>query len=110
MKVLFYRTPMGRSPVEEFILEQNKQIRSDIFDAISLLESGKALQMPLSRPLPGIHKGLNELRFKGKVGQIRIVYYIKKAEAIYMIHAFKKKTRTLPKSDKALVVKRLREI
>ena len=110
MKVLYYFTSSGRNPVKEFILEQHEELKAEIFDAISLLEDGKTLQMPLSRTLPDIHKGLHKLRFKDKAGETRIVYYVKKKEAIYLVHAFKKKTRTMSKRNKALVLKRLKEI
>lgn len=110
MKVLYYHTLSGHSPVKTFILEQSAELQGEIFDTISMLEDGKILQIPLSRTLPNIHKGLHELRFKDKAGETRIVYFVKKKEAIYLVHAFKKKTRTMSKKDKALVLKRLKEI
>ena len=110
MKVLYYFTSGGRNPVRSFIEEQHKVLQAEIVDAISMLEDEKTLQMPLSRSLPDIHKGLHELRFKDRAGESRIVYYVKKKEAIYLVHAFKKKTRTMSKKDKALILKRLKEI
>ena len=56
--------------------------------------------MSLSRNLSSIHKGLHELRFKDRTGAYRIFYFIKKADGIYFVHAFKKKTQELPQKEK----------
>lgn len=63
--------------------------------------AGVCLAMPLSRNLASIHSGLHELRLKDRGGQIRVFYFIKKGDAIYMLHAFKKKTQELPKVEDA---------
>jgi len=110
MVLKYYTSTSQRSPVEEFILDQSESVQQEILDALVLLEDGKSLSMPLSRPLPGIHRGLHELRFKDKRGQVRIVYFFKKGDAIYFLHAFRKKTRTMSKKDKNLILKRLKEI
>lgn len=79
-------------------------------DALSFLEQGKVLSMPLSRNLSSVARGLHELRFRDRGGQVRFFYFIKKADAIYMVHAARKKTQALPKEDIELVLKRLKEI
>lgn len=110
LKVRFYLTPTGRSPVEEFILSLPESTRLEIFDAISLLDSGKSLEMPLSRNLSSIRPGLHELRFRDKGGQIRVIYFIKKQIAIYLIHAFRKKTQGIPRKELEVILKRVQEI
>lgn len=110
MKVKSYLKSSGRSPVEEFLAECSLGLRSDFFDAVNLLVGGENLSMPLSRNLAGIHSGLHELRLKDRAGQIRIFYFVKKGDAIYMLHAFKKKTQELPKIEIELVIKRIKEI
>lgn len=79
-------------------------------DAFLLLERGHTPGMPLSRSLAGIHPGLHELRFRDKAGQVRIIYYLKKGEAIYLVHAFRKKTQTTPRRELDIIHKRLKEI
>jgi phage-related protein len=110
MRVKFYLKDSGRSPVEEFLSDCSTDIRSDFFDAVNLLVAGQVLAMPLSRNLASIHQGLHELRLKDRNGPIRIFYFIKKGDAIYMLHAFKKKTQELPKNEVALALKRIKEI
>ena len=110
MKVKFYLKSSGRSPVEEFLADCSADVRSDFFDAVNLLVSGQNLSMPLSRNLASIQSGLHELRLKDRSGQFRVFYFIKKGDAIYLLHAFRKKTQELPKSEIELVLKRIREI
>lgn len=110
MKVKYYLTSSGRSPVEEFLVEQSQEIRSDYLDTIILLEEGQGLTMPLSRNLSSIHKGLHELRLKDRTGAYRFFYFIKKADAIYFVHAFKKKTQELPQKEIDVVLKRIKEV
>jgi hypothetical protein len=40
----------------------------EVFDAITLLQNGVVLSMPLSRNLSGIRSGLHELRVKDRNG------------------------------------------
>lgn len=110
MRIKFYLTSSGRSPIEEFLSEQSFDLKSDFTDAVLLLESGEILQTPLSKNLSSIHKGLHELRLKDSAGIYRFFYFIKKADGIYFIHAFKKKTQQLPKKEIDLVLKRIKEV
>lgn len=110
MKVKYYLTSSGRSPVEEFIRGLSENTRSEIADAVVLLESGQTLAMPLSRNLSSIRPGLHELRFRDKAGQVRVIYFFKKGDAVYFVHAVRKKTQTLPSQEISLILKRLKEI
>lgn len=110
MKVKYYLSFSGRSPVEDFLADLSQDMRANFLDALVLLEDGQNLSMPLSRNLSSIHKGLHELRLKDKTGAYRFFYFIKKADAIYLIHAFKKKTQELPQKEIDVVLKRLKEV
>lgn len=110
VKTRFYQTLSGRSPVEEFLLALPEETRLEIADALVLLESGHRLEMPLSRSLSGIRPGLHELRFRDRAGQVRVIYFIKKEDAIYLIHGFRKKTRTIPRRELDIIHQRLKEI
>ena len=110
LRVRFYLTSGGRSPVEDFINTLPAAVQLEIVDAISLLDGGKVLGMPLNRNLSSIRPGLHELRFRDRAGQVRVIYFIKKHEAIYLLHAFRKKTPAIPRGDLELIRKRLREI
>jgi phage-related protein len=110
VKIRYYQKPSGRSPVEDFLVDLPESTRLEVFDAITLLQNGVVLSMPLSRNLSGIRPGLHELRFRDRNGQVRVFYYLKRGEAIYIIHAFKKKTQHIPQKELDIVLKRIREI
>ena len=96
--------------MEDFLLGLPEATRLEVADAIVLLEGGQTLEMPLSRNLAGIRPGLNELRFRDRAGQVRVIYYLKKGDAIYLVHAFRKKTQTIPRRELDIIHKRLKEI
>ena len=110
MKVKYYLTTSGRSPVEEFISGLSDITRLEIADAVVALESGKNLAMPLSRNLSSIRPGLHELRFRDKAGQVRLLYFIKRSDAIYFVHGFRKKTQEIHRRELEIIFKRLKEI
>jgi len=56
------------------------------------------------------HPALHELRLKDRAGQVRVFYFIKRGEAICMLHAMKKKTQEIPKRDVELILKRIKEV
>ena len=110
MKIRYYQTSGGRSPVEDFLLGLPETTRLEVVDAIVLLESGQTLEMPLSRNLANIRPGLHELRFRDRAGQARVIYYLKKGDAIYLVHALRTKTQTISRRELDIIHKRLKEI
>ena len=82
----------------------------EVADALVLLDSGKTLAMPLSRSLSRIRPGLSELRFRDRAGQVRLIYFIKRGEFVYLVHAFRKKTQELPRKELDIILNRIKEI
>lgn len=66
--------------------------------------------MPLSRPMPSIAVGAEELRVKDRSGAYRVFYYTRLADSVLIFHAFVKKTQTTPPHEIALAQKRLKEM
>ena len=110
MKVYHYCTSSGRYVIKEFLNGCSSDIREDFFDAVSMLETGTNLAMPLSKNLFNICIGLHELRLKDKRGIFRFFYFIKKSDGIFFLHAFQKKTEELPKKESTLILKRIKEV
>ena len=110
MKVKFYETSAGKSPVLEFVERLPVDIRSDFFDAVLRLNQGEILSTPISKNLSNVRKGLHELRFRDRGGAYRVIYYIKKKDAIYVLHGFKKKTQKTPQKELRTALKRLKEV
>jgi phage-related protein len=49
------------------------------------------------KPMPSIGKGVQEIRIWDEAGTFRIIYTARFEEAIYVLHAFQKKTEQTPK-------------
>ena len=58
------------------------------------------------KPMPGVGKGVEEIRVSEPSGAYRVVYVAKRAEAVYVLHAFQKKTRATSKKDLEVARKR----
>lgn len=51
------------------------------------------------KPMPGIGKGVEEIRIWDDSGTYRIVYTARLPDAVYVLHAFQKKTQATSKQD-----------
>ena len=60
--------------------------------------------------LTGIAPGIRELRLWAESGTYRVVYLAKFADAVYVLHAFQKKTEATAKRDLDLVRRRYEEV
>ena len=61
-------------------------------------------------PMKSIGKGIREIRIKEVSGHYRVIYLVNLEDAVYVLHAFQKKSRKTRKSDIDLARKRLNEI
>ena len=62
------------------------------------------------KPMPSIGKGVEEIRVRDETGAYRAVYTACLAEAVYVLHAFQKKTQATSKRDIDLAVERFKEL
>jgi phage-related protein len=72
------------------------------------LQKGQKLEMPHSRPMPGIGEGCHELRVVDINATWRIIYRID-PDSIVILDVFSKKTRATPQSVINRSRKRMRE-
>jgi len=61
------------------------------------------------KPMPGIGLGVNELRVRAG-SAYRVIYVAKFAEAVYVLHAFEKKSRKTARLDIELARQRYRNL
>lgn len=87
-----------------------EEVRGDLADALARLDAGLSLSMPLSRPMPGIGRGVHELRLRDRSGAYRVVYALIRRDTVHVLHAFKKTTRATPAGNLELAMKRLMEV
>jgi phage-related protein len=62
------------------------------------------------KPMPSIGKGVEEIRLRDDTGIYRVVYTARLAEAVYVLHAFQKKTQATSKRDIDLARSRYTEL
>ena len=62
------------------------------------------------KPMPAIGKGVEEIRVSDSIGSYRVIYMARRAEAVYVLHAFQKKTHATLKSDIQIARKRFRQL
>ena len=87
-----------------------EDVRRECGKAIFDLQKGQKLSMPLSRPMPSIAPGVEELRVRDRSGAYRAFYFTRLADAVLIFHAFEKKTARTPPHEIELARKRLREM
>ncbi len=51
------------------------------------------------KPMPSIGKGVEEIRVWDEAGTFRVIYTARLADAVYVLHAFQKKTPTTSPRD-----------
>jgi phage-related protein len=62
------------------------------------------------KPMPVIGPGVREIRVRDEMGAFRVICIATLVDAIYVLHAFQKKTQQTPKRDLELAAARLRQI
>ena len=62
------------------------------------------------KPVPSIGKGVEEIRVWDESGTFRVIYSARLADAVYVLHAFQKKTQTTSKSDIELAKSRFAQL
>ena len=60
--------------------------------------------------MPTVGAGAYEIRYRDTSGAFRVIYVAKFAEAIYVLHAFQKKTQKTAKPDIDLAAQRYKLI
>ena len=98
--------PQAREVLRTFPVEVRRALGKAILD----LQKGHSLGMPLSRPMPSVAPGVEELRIKDRSGIYRAFYFKKAPRGILVFHAFVKKTQKTPRRELDLGRERLKEM
>jgi phage-related protein len=62
------------------------------------------------KPMSDVGKGVEEIRVWEESGTFRVMYVAKFADAVYVLHAFQKKTRETSKRDKEIAKLRFKHL
>ena len=76
------------------------------FPADVRVEAGTALRLVQQgvepqdwKPMPDVGKGAREIRIRDQAGAFRVFYVVESVDAVYVLHAFQKKTQRTSKQD-----------
>ncbi len=62
------------------------------------------------KPMTSIGRGVREIRLHDEGGAFRVIYIASLADAIYVLHAFQKKTQRTARRDLSIAGRRLQQI
>lgn len=62
------------------------------------------------KPFPDVGPGVKEIRIREGSGAFRVMYLAARAEGIYVLHCFQKKTQQTSQQDIELAKKRFKEL
>lgn len=62
------------------------------------------------KPMPSVGKGVEEIRVTDESGAFRVIYLARRPEAVYVLHAFQKKTQATSRRDIETARKRLAQL
>lgn len=100
----YFCTSSGKSPVKDFIASLDGSTRRKFYAIKELLEEfGHALPYPHAKY---IGDDIFELRFSGKEGTIRVMYFFLYRDTAIFTNGFFKKTDKTPLREKWLAIQR----
>lgn len=70
----------------------------------------RGLQPDDFKPMPTVGKGVEEIRVAEDSGAYRVIYLARRADAIYVLHAFQKKTQATSQKDVEMAKRRLGQL
>lgn len=62
------------------------------------------------KPMASVGQGMREIRIRDEAGAFRVLYITRIEDAVFVLHAFQKKTQQTAKRDLDLAAARLRQI
>jgi len=96
-RVLYYETPEGKCPVQEFIDSRKGRDQAKILALIANLQDrGPTLPRPYADLL---EDGIHELRIRLSGDQFRVLYFFCFRSFIVLTHAFAKVTAKVPRAE-----------
>jgi phage-related protein len=104
MKVTFFRTASGRSPVLEYIQNLTKPERARVLEALDQVER---------RGLDAVRVEFRQIDSKLweiKIGGHRVFYVVIDRDEMVLLHAYKKQGQKLPIKERDVAIRRMKEL
>ena len=83
-------------------------VRRDAGYQLDLVQNG--LEPEDWKPMTTVGAGVSEIRIADATGAFRVIYVAKFIEAVFVLHAFQKKTKKTSKMDLDLATRRYRQL
>jgi phage-related protein len=74
--------------------------------AINSTKFSEGSSPTISKPMPAVGNGVEEIRVTEPSGAWRVIYVARRMEAVYVLHAFHKKTQATPQKDLEIATRR----
>jgi phage-related protein len=87
-------------PARDIIHAWPLEVKKELGSVLTRLQKGESIGMPDVRPMPEISPQVLEIRIFDRSGSYRVLYAIRMGLGILLFHAFHKKSRKTPESDK----------
>jgi len=94
-------------PVREVLRSWPVPVRKELGTILTRLQKQESIGMPDIRAMPGIGRGISEIRIPERGGAYRAFYMIQSELGILLFHAFQKKGRKTPEREKRIARRRL---
>jgi phage-related protein len=108
MKVYFYETAAGSSPIKKFIDGLPKQDQARFFEVIAEVELHRlAATRMVFKPMEG---KLWEIKFRAANSGYRVFYVLLEKDMMIWLHAFSKKSQKTPPQELEMARKRLKAL
>lgn len=108
MKIYFFETNAGNSPIKRFIDKLPDEDQARFLEVIEEVENyGLNAARLIFKPLEG---KLWEIKFKTSRQGFRILYILLENDLMIWLHAFSKKTNKTPKKELEIARKRMKEV
>lgn len=104
MRVTFFSTAAGRSPVLEYIQNLAKPERARVLEALEQIEQ---------RGVDALRVGFRQIDGKLweiKIGAHRVFYVMIDREEMVVLHAYKKQGQKLPIKERDVAARRMKEL
>lgn len=88
--------------------EFSEDAKNDVGYQLDRVQRG--LQPYDFKPMTTIGKGVEEIRVRDGVGIFRLIYTARIADAVYVLHAFQKKTQATSRQDIEIATERYAEL
>ena len=90
------------------VRDLSPEVRNRVGSELRYVQQG---EMPSDwKPMATVGAGAEELRVWSEQGTFRVVYLARLPEAVFVLHAFQKKTQATPKADIDLAARRYRDL